>query len=190
MPMSSHPPRYPDRVPTETASVVAMATTVTPIRTEDCAPNSTRLNTSRPCSSVPNRCAADGPSRRCETSKASYAYGARMPAIAAHTTRSRTMQAVTAPIGSRCANQSSFDHTLRVMFGCAPMGTITRKSGPRTALAIRNTHRHADPRVGAPSGVFDPWVQHGVGQVHYDVGDDDHRRRQQDDRLDHRIVAL
>ena len=57
---STQPPTEPERRPSGTLSASAMVTGMTPASSDARAPQIRRDSTSRPTSSVPSRCAADG----------------------------------------------------------------------------------------------------------------------------------
>ena len=58
--MSGHLPRYPASSPIGTPTESEIDTDTTPARSDARAPQITRESTSRPISSVPNQCSADG----------------------------------------------------------------------------------------------------------------------------------
>ncbi len=61
--MSTQPPKYPAIPPITAPMIMAAMIRITASGSVIRAPNSTRENTSRPSSSVPNQCAADGAAR-------------------------------------------------------------------------------------------------------------------------------
>ncbi len=67
---SPRPPSTPDKQPSSEPIPPAMATTASPAAMDCWLPTSTRLNRSRPTSSVPNQCCADGACKRAVRSSA------------------------------------------------------------------------------------------------------------------------
>ncbi|CAH0326539.1 hypothetical protein SRABI106_04690 [Rahnella aquatilis] len=61
---STTPPTTPEKQPSNEPVVPAMITTASPAATDCWLPISTRLNRSRPTSSVPNQCSAEGACKR------------------------------------------------------------------------------------------------------------------------------
>ena len=67
---SPRPPSTPDKQPSSEPIPPAITTTASPALIDCWLPASTRLNRSRPTSSVPNQCSADGACRRAVKSSA------------------------------------------------------------------------------------------------------------------------
>ena len=98
---SVHPPAYPPTSPRNRPTVSEIPTAMTPILMVSCAPNTTRLNRSRPKSSVPNRCAPPGGDSRLPAPICKGSNGAIQGANNATITSAPTMQSPTTPLGLR-----------------------------------------------------------------------------------------
>src|SRR5581483_1910607 len=136
-----------------------------------------RLSMSRPLASVPKGCAQLGGSSRSSATPYSKEYGASSGAKAAVKSKSSTIASPIVPSGWFLTKSA-----MRRDHGTSRSGTsrVKASSSSKTpGRAATTDSRMAHPRV-----------EPAVGQVDDQVRQDDRRREQQVEGLDHRVVAV
>src|SRR6187431_1984347 len=138
-----------------------------------------RANRSRPSSSVPSRCSAEGSCRRSLTA---VSFGSKpLNGPASSDTATTQARAIAAPSTIRRRN------SLRSTSGTPSGRRGTGFSGPLTAPAWGG--RDCWSLRGAVTSVLHPWIDHRVQEVDGEVDDHVDYRHHQQRALDHRVVA-
>src|SRR2546429_5266832 len=166
---STHPPRYPDRIPSAVPRMPAKITAMNTATSEPRAPKTRRESTSRPRWSVPSRwprvppsCQAGG-RKRSPSAPTSGSWGA-----------------------STLAKTATSTSTERISTGKTGKPSL-RKEAKRQASV--SAAARLLPAAGPLPFIADPRVDHGIEHVHHEVDGDDHRAAEQHDGLDHGEVA-
>src|SRR5574341_2322281 len=162
------------------ASPVPTSTAPNPTATETREPYTMRLNISRPMLSVPIRCWSDEPCKRSSPLPVSYGYGAICSAKIAAMKSARTRNAPNVPSG--------FMRTNRAIARRAPP-LLRARSTWVSGIAAGAVTRSAIELMLA-STVSNLWIQPRVEDINQQVGKNDHRRKNEDDRLHDRIIAI
>src|SRR5437870_10985101 len=154
--------------PTTRAIVAAMA----PACRETRAPQTTRLNTSRPNSSVPMRCAGLGASRSMRKSWWIGSYGLTCPAKIARRMKSTRRPAPNSPVPERRKRRRAAAH-------CDGAVRPRPSTGDRIAVAL----------APATSAVPDARIEHRVHEIDDEADERDEERDDDDRPLHDRVIA-
>src|SRR5579884_2205960 len=142
MTSSIHPPQYPAISPRPTPTVIAIASTSTPTAREMRAPAMTRLRRSRPRSSVPKGCAADGGRSLSSGAIRRGSNGAAARPATARTSRNVTMVAPIQAAGMRTSARSESATKL-----VPARGPATSVADARVEDSIQHVHGEVDDDV-------------------------------------------
>src|SRR5438445_1694616 len=150
----------------------AMLAATAPACSDTRAPQTTRLKTSRPNSSVPMRCAELGASRSMRKSWCTGSYGLTCPAKTASRAKSTRRPAPNIPVPERRKRRRAAAH-------CDGAARPRPSRGDRIVVAL----------APATSAVPDARIEHRVHEVD-DEADHRHEERDDDDRpLHDRVIA-
>src|SRR3954464_15860445 len=134
-----------------------------------------RLSMSRPSSSVPSQCAADGPWRALATFWMAYGYGATTSAKMA--------------VSSRSANTASPNRARRLWASWRQANRHGPADRARPSPSNREDRLSPPNARDRPSPIADARVQADVGQVYHQIDQGHHGRHQQRHAHQHRIVT-
>src|SRR5438034_2078570 len=158
----------------------ASSTTAAPTSSESRAPYTTRLQTSRPTSSVPNQCVAPGAVSRAETSMrngSSAISGASTPTTVVMASNARPTT-----VARRRTKRTS--QRARRRTGSAGLGSAS------TLMAGRDEPRRgANRAVKWFSLISDPGIEDDVREIHREIDEHVNAGDADDDALDDGIVA-
>src|SRR5215831_1564417 len=164
---SIHPPPYPAAIPTAVPMTMVIRTEENPTPSDTRDPQITRLSTSRPSWSLPNRCAKFGGPNRAARTCAFGSYGA---SCAAKTAARKVASSAEQPTTTRSL-------VARRSINPRRRGDAVARSKTRGATAA------------ATSAIPDPRIRDSVQHVGDEVANNNRDRAEDGDRQDDRVVA-